>query len=152
MARKLSDEEAACNIIRAKRKYARIHFKTKTLRLPLLEEEDGKVSTTTLFHCNISTGHVGLSHTLACRNLTISPGKSSRLICHTEKGLELIHKSRKYSQENREERLARLRKSYLENREEILADAKIRYQEQRKERLAQAKKKCYEERERKETK
>ena len=151
MARKLSDEEAACNIIRAKRKYARTHFKTKTLRLPLLEE-DGKVSTTTLFHCNISTGNIGLSHTLTCRNLTISPGKSSRLICHTEKGLELIHKSRKYSQENREERLATLRKSYLENREEILANAKIRYQKQRKERLAQAKKKYYEEKERKETK
>ena len=143
MSRKLSETEAVCNLIKYRRRYSTTRQRTKSITIPLFEDDDNRTndraSARTIITCNISTGNVTMSHSLRCKRTDIYPNVFGKLECNTPRGIEFLRKVRcahkEYSKEhykdNKEDICSKSKKYYEEHTEEILLTAKDRYKKRK---------------------
>ncbi len=92
--KRLNDIKAACNLIKANRKYARDNLKTKVIGIPLFEEESYFVKAITNIICNIQTESVYVGCLLGHKKEKASPSKYKARNCNTFESLKLVEYNR----------------------------------------------------------
>ncbi len=120
---KLTDTQAACNIIKRKREYAR-KSKGKEIRTSLKIDNTNLACVTNVGYNPCTENYTIRSHGIKCKKNTIYPTIHQKLKCTNTHALDLLNKSREYCktydkdyrQQNKEEISKRKKKYYQEHK------------------------------------
>lgn len=101
MSRRLTDSEAACNIIKRTRNYNRKNILHKAISVSLKGSLDILVSAVLICDFNIATGVYSVgAHCLRYKGYSIYPSKFRKLRCTNQRALDMLESSRFYSRVN----------------------------------------------------
>jgi len=95
-SKNISETEAACDMIKARRDYIKQKCKNKTFTIPINDNiSDLKLKNKISVLYNTSTGNISISPSgIGYKTISISPSKNQKLICTNQHAIDMLNKQK----------------------------------------------------------